>query len=130
MSQTTLRENRQGNLWLSMLYIVAMTLMTLAGNAQTAGTGSIQGVVTDGTGAVIPNATVIATNTATQVKQTTTTGGSGLYSFPNIAIGTYNVDVAALGFEHYRQEHSHEDRRSGNNSSGLLSRSGPPDRRQ
>jgi hypothetical protein len=52
---------------------------------------------------VIPNATVIATNTATQVKQTTTTTGSGLYSFPNIAIGTYNVDVTAFGFKHYRQ---------------------------
>jgi hypothetical protein len=85
---------------------IAALLLFLAvpqGNAQTAGTGSIQGAVTDSTGAVIPGASVTLTNTETDIKHQAVTDGSGLYSFPNIAIGTYSVDVDAAGFQHYRQ---------------------------
>lgn len=71
--------------------------------AQTAGTGSIQGSVSDATGAVVPNSTVVLTETATQVKHTATSGEKGLYSFPNLPIGTYSLDVAASGFSHYVQ---------------------------
>ena len=73
------------------------------GNAQAAGTGSIQGSIADATGAIIQNATVTATNVATQVKRISITERNGLYSFPNLAIGTYTLDVAAQGFEHYSQ---------------------------
>ncbi len=72
-------------------------------HSQTAGTASIQGVVTDESGAVIPNAEITATDTATQVKHVTKSDGNGLYSIPNIAIGSYSVDVAAAGFEHFRK---------------------------
>lgn len=81
-------------------------LMLLAiprGNAQIAGTGSIQGVVTDNSGAEIQNASVTATDTATQVKHQAKTNASGLYSFPNLPIGTYTVGVTATGFESYSQ---------------------------
>jgi hypothetical protein len=71
--------------------------------SQTAGTASIQGMVMDGSGAVIQGATVTATGTATQVKHIAHTDGNGLYSFPNISIGAYTVDVAAPGFKHYSQ---------------------------
>lgn len=71
--------------------------------SQTAGTASIQGTVTDSTGAVIPNGEVSLTSTATQVKRTVTTGDNGLYSFPNLPVGTYNLDVTAPGFRHYVQ---------------------------
>src|SRR6202023_3178766 len=46
---------------------------------------------------------IIATNAATQVKHTSVTTGGGLYGFPNLDIGTYTVEVAAQGFEHYSQ---------------------------
>src|SRR6202011_3419446 len=82
---------------------IAVLLLSLPCNSQTAGTGSIQGAISDPTGAIIPNASVAVTNTATQVKHTAVTGPDGLYSFPNLAIGTYNVEVAAGGFNHYRQ---------------------------
>src|ERR1700727_2592557 len=87
------------------LAIVSITIFVFAaqGIAQIAGTGSIQGSVADATGAVIQNAKVTVTNTATQVKHTAVTGGSGLYSFPNMSIGTYVVDVEAQGFQHYSQ---------------------------
>jgi hypothetical protein len=89
--------------WLAVFFCVALCMFAAKVNAQTAGTASIQGVVADTTGAVIQNATVTITNIATQVKHSTVTSGSGLYSFPNIAIGTYTVDVTATGFEHFRQ---------------------------
>jgi hypothetical protein len=87
----------------AILACIAALLIIPCGNAQTAGTGSIQGTVTDSTGAVIPGANVTATNTATQFKHTTVTGSNGSYSFPNLDIGTYLVSVAAQGFEHYQQ---------------------------
>ena len=90
---------RWGNLFIG----IAVLLLCLQGNSQTAGTGSIQGSITDPIGAVIENASVIATNIATQVKHTATTDASGLYSFPNLAIGTYTLEASAQGFQHYRQ---------------------------
>ena len=78
-------------------------LLLTPGYGQTAGTGSIQGKVSDVSGAAIPNATVTVTNTATQVKHPGSTRGDGLYSFPNLPIGTYTVEVTAGGFERYRK---------------------------
>ncbi len=71
--------------------------------AQTIGTGNIQGVLADNSGAVIPKAIVTTINSATQVKRTATTDGNGFYSFPNLAIGTYAIETTAVGFGHYRQ---------------------------
>lgn len=85
--------------------LAAMFLLT-AGvpvSAQIAGTGSIQGTVTDPSGAVIPNAAVTLTEDATQVKHETKTDGGGLYSFPNIPVGTYTVSITAPGFQTYIQ---------------------------
>lgn len=84
-------------------FCVATLLFVAAARAQTAGNGSIQGSVADSTGAVIQGATVTATSNSTQVKHTATTGGNGLYSFPNLDIGTYTLDVTAQGFQHYSQ---------------------------
>jgi hypothetical protein len=88
---------------LGVLLCIAVALCATTGYAQIAGTGNIQGVVTDSTGAVIPNAAVTATSAATQVQHIGKTGSDGLYSFPNLAIGTYSIEVAAPGFQHYRQ---------------------------
>jgi hypothetical protein len=79
------------------------SLLFPTGNAQTAGTGSIQGTVTDQTGAILQNASVTVINTATGVQHKTTSGSDGLYIFPNIPIGVYTVDISAPGFEHYSQ---------------------------
>lgn len=61
--------------------------------------GEITGVVQDASGALIPNASVTATNNATNVARTTLTNSSGLYSFPGLVPGTYDVKVTAPGFE-------------------------------
>jgi hypothetical protein len=87
--------------WVAVVLCIAVFSFAAKAHAQAAGTGSIQGSIADATGAIIPGASVTATNVATQVKQISVTEGNGLYSFPNLAIGTYTLDVAAPGFEHY-----------------------------
>ena len=62
-------------------------------------TGSILGTVRDGSGAVLPNATVTITDTGkgtTSVKQT---DSEGSYNVPFLIPGTYNVAVEAKGFK-------------------------------
>lgn len=69
--------------------------------AQTTGSGSIQGGVTDSTGALIPNAAVTLVEASTNVTLKTKTSSGGAYAFPNINVGTYSVTVTAPGFQTY-----------------------------
>ncbi len=89
--------------WFAVLFCIAVFSFATKGNAQSGGNGSIQGSILDSTGAIIQNATVTAINVDTQVKQVAITEGNGHYSFPNLAVGTYTLDVVAPGFEHYTQ---------------------------
>lgn len=59
----------------------------------------ITGTVVDPTGAVIPNAKVLATNNATGVVNTATTNSRGIYQLPALNPGTYTVKVSAPGFQ-------------------------------
>jgi hypothetical protein len=59
--------------------------------------GSIQGVVKDNSGAVLPGATVEAKSTSGAVAATTT-DGNGVYRFPALLIGTYDVTATMQGF--------------------------------
>ncbi|MDR3414274.1 MAG: carboxypeptidase-like regulatory domain-containing protein, partial [Formivibrio sp.] len=71
--------------------------------AQIAGTGNIQGAVTDQTGAVVPNASVNLTDQATHVKRTTVSNNAGAYVFPGIPISKYILEVTSPGFKTYVQ---------------------------
>ncbi len=62
-------------------------LITLPATVLAATTGSISGTVKDPSGAVIPGATVIATNTATNVQTKTVSDDKGFYSFPSFRWG-------------------------------------------
>ena len=61
-------------------------------------TGSITGVVTDPSGAVVVGATVTAANTATGVQTTAQTNGVGNYTIRFLPIGVYTLTVEANGF--------------------------------
>jgi hypothetical protein len=61
--------------------------------------GSIFGMVTDSSGAAVPNATVTITNTGTNVSETTKTNGSGNYTQTRLIPGTYRVKVEAPSFK-------------------------------
>ncbi len=84
----------------SPLFLV--TLLVSASVALAQGTTSrISGTVTDLTGAVVPNATVTATNDATAVSFTTHSSGTGTYAFDSLQIGSYTVKVDAPGFAEF-----------------------------
>lgn len=86
------------------LALLLFSLMVSVGlHAQVAGTGAIQGIIQDPSGAVVPNAAVTLTNVSTGVAQQTKTDSSGVYSFPSLIVGTYTIAVTAPGFEAYQQ---------------------------
>jgi len=82
------------------LAVVLVLFATTMGFGQILAT--VQGQVTDPSGAVIPGATVTVTNTATSVSQTTKTDANGNYVIPALPIGTYDVEVQASGLERQR----------------------------
>ena len=86
--------------------IVAICLMgtALPLAAQTAGEGSLQGTITDSTGAVVPNATVTATNTATSVATARTSTSAGFFNISPLLPGTYKITIAANGFRTLQQD--------------------------
>jgi Carboxypeptidase regulatory-like domain len=78
--------------------LVIFTLIGLAPRLSGQATdGNIVGTVTDATQAVIPNATVKATNAATGVAYTTMTNSRGEYRINNVPVGTYELEVMADG---------------------------------
>jgi hypothetical protein len=60
---------------------------------------TISGTVSDASGAVVPGAEVTLTNVARNVSVKTTSASDGLYSFPNLVPGTYELKVTAAGFK-------------------------------
>ena len=76
---------------------------SLPAAAQTAGEGAIQGTVTDPSGAVVPDATIVATNSATGVATSRTTTSSGFYVISPLSPGNYTVVVDARGFSEFKQ---------------------------
>ena len=83
---------------LAMFVAVIAALMLAAPNARGQENATVNGTVTDTTGAVVPNATVNLTNTATGVTRTTKTNSVGAYRFSSVGIGTFNLVVTAPGF--------------------------------
>ena len=86
----------------SLLVVLATTFLAIFSvtgvmSAQTV-SGELTGTVYDSTGASVPNATVVATNTETGVQANTATSGTGQYRLRNLAAGKYDVRVTSPGF--------------------------------
>ncbi len=62
-------------------------------------TGTFTGMVTDPSGAIIPKATVTATNEGTGVATVRPTNAEGLYNIPELTPGFYTVKAEAQGFK-------------------------------
>src|SRR5581483_678420 len=78
----------------------ALTLLTVAG-LRAQGNATIVGVVTDSSGAVVPGATVTLTNERTGLKQGAVSDAAGRYTFPQLAIGEYQIGVVQPGFKKF-----------------------------
>jgi hypothetical protein len=66
-------------------------------------TGSISGIIKDPSGSIVPGASVSAINTETGVRSVIKTDGAGFYNFPNLPVGTYDVEIVQKGFKTYRE---------------------------
>ena len=82
--------------FLLLAFLLIVSIYSIAGV-----TANISGTVTDPTGAVLPGATVIATNVDTGVAATQTTNAQGFYSFQALPLGNYQITVQQRGFKAY-----------------------------
>src|SRR5580692_9943588 len=78
------------------LVLLALTSTFVLAQAPT---GTINGIVTDESGAVIPNASVTVTNKATGVSRSATTNAEGSYSVPALPAGDYDIRTEIKGFK-------------------------------
>jgi hypothetical protein len=62
---------------------------------------TVNGTITDASGALVPNAAIALTNLATGQTRDATSNSAGVYRFANVGIGTYTLTVSAAGFQKY-----------------------------
>src|SRR3989442_667164 len=86
-SFTKLTHNKSSQRVVSLFSI----FLAVTGAIWAQGSGSVTGVVTDPTGAVVPGAPVKLTNVATAVVSNTKTNSAGVYTFPGQPIGGYEL---------------------------------------
>ena len=90
--------------WRRWALVAAAAVLALAAQplrAQNTNTGEIKGIVTDPSGAVIPNVAVTITNVQTGVATKAKTDGSGLYDVPSLLPGQYSISFKAAGFKEF-----------------------------
>src|SRR3989454_7313941 len=82
--------------------LMPVTLIFSLAHAQTS-TTSLRGTVTDPSGGVVSEATVVLTNAESKAERSATTGTQGSYLFLSVPPGTYTLGVTAQGFRKYEQ---------------------------
>jgi hypothetical protein len=85
---------RKGLVWLA----ASLALVAAPAFAQKI-TATLRGTVTDASGAVMPGAKVTITNEGTGLTRNATTNSAGLYSFAELPVGSYRIDVEQAGFK-------------------------------
>jgi hypothetical protein len=84
-----------------MRYWQLLLLTGSLASAQTTGTATLLGTLTDSSGAVIAGAKVTVTNTATSFTSETVTNAEGYYFVTYLNPGTYQITIEAAGFKRY-----------------------------
>jgi hypothetical protein len=80
-----------------MFLAIALTTLPVVARAQFG--SSLSGTVTDGSGGAIPGAIATLTDEATQQSVTRTSSSAGVFQFPSIGAGKYDLTVTAKGFK-------------------------------
>src|SRR6266566_176552 len=91
---------------LAYLFLVGVLLLSVGSGtafAQATASATIQGTVTDKSGAVVTGVQVVAKNKATDITRTTSTNDVGFYQFELLPVGTYTVTVSKTGFATFAQ---------------------------
>src|SRR5712691_9295061 len=79
-------------------FFVLLALLAIAGYAQTF-RGAVNGTVMDPSGAVVPGASVKATDNATGTTRSTVSTTEGQFAFQDLPLGDYKISVSASGFQ-------------------------------
>ena len=87
----------------NLICVCLLAFLTTVGFAQ-APVGTISGLVTDPSGAVLPNAAVTIKNKATGAERKVTSSSEGTYSVPALPAGQYEISTQAKGFSTQQQE--------------------------
>ena len=86
------------------LLVVAVAVLNLPSLLQAQGlTGQITGTVTDSSDARLPGVTVTIRNVGTGLTRETQTGSDGVFIFPDLLAGTFDLSVSLQGFKPYEQ---------------------------
>jgi hypothetical protein len=88
---------------LAAFLVVCIVFLFGAMSAWAGITGSISGVVTDPSGAVVPGVRVTATSTSTNLEFTAVSDAQGFYIFPVLNVDTYTVKIGHPSFKNYQQ---------------------------
>src|SRR5271170_4256981 len=86
------------------LLLLPLFLVLVSVGAYAQQNSEISGTVTDNNGAVVPNAHMTLTATSTGVQLSTDTNSNGVYIFPGLNVGTYDLSATASGFGTYVQK--------------------------
>jgi hypothetical protein len=76
-----------------------MLARALSSITQAQSTATLEGIVTDATGAVVSGATIQAHNTSTGVERTVVTDAAGAYVLPSLPLGGYRVSASSSGMQ-------------------------------
>jgi hypothetical protein len=96
LTHTNLRRWSETKLAISTALAVVMCCSSVFAQS---GAGSIQGTVTDSTGAVLPGASIHVVNQSTNVASDAKTNNVGFYQVPDLFTGTYTVSITASGMQ-------------------------------
>ena len=81
--------------------VLAFVLAFGAGEVRGQASGTIEGVVKDPSGAIVPNATVEISYVVSGYQRQVTTGSNGSFRFTNVPFNTYHMVVTVSGFANY-----------------------------
>jgi len=87
---------------LTLAILAPLTTFTLRAQQTAAGTASITGRVIDPTGAVVPNANLVAANSDVSYEVLAVSNAVGVYTFTNLPGGHYTVEARVPGFAAFR----------------------------
>jgi hypothetical protein len=93
---------------LSICIALTLTVLSNAASGQSA-TASLRGVVTDATKAVVPGAEVVITSIGTAQQHVEKTDNNGEFSFQELFVGDYRVEVRFKGFANWVNSRIHLD---------------------
>ena len=89
---------------LSILLLSAILVFGVSRSWAQSGRGTLTGLVADTSGAIIPNVAVNLTEANTASAYKAVTNAQGLFNFPELPPGLYNVSISAPAFKRYTQD--------------------------